>query len=148
MLLAPAIADKDNDRAEIHDLRSSGFQGKVMSLFCEPSRSFSPLDPDQDVLSGSKSPSSRRSRRHTKRLSESAPDANPESKPRKVSLALTPWKQESGRSRTFTTLCGDGLFYAAGGNGGAGACINPGKVRAVEVEGGLADVGVDVGMEG
>jgi hypothetical protein len=117
-----------------------------MSLFCEPTRSFSSLDPDQDVSSGSEK-ASRRSRRHTKRLSESAPDANPKSKPRKASLALNPWKQEAGRSRTSTTLCGDGLFYAAGGNGGAGACINPTRERSVEVEGGLGDVGVDVGMD-
>jgi hypothetical protein len=130
----------------IHDLRSSGFNGKVMSLFCEPNRSFSSIDPNQDVSSGSEK-ASRRFRRHTKRLSESAPDAKPESQPRKASLALNPWKQEAGRSRTSTTLCGDGLFYAAGGNGGAGACIDPTQERSVEVEGGLAGVGVDAGME-
>lgn len=130
--------DNNNEQAEIHDLRASGFKGKVMSLFCEPSRSFSSVDPDQSVSGGSKK-ISRRSRRHTKRLSElSAPDAHLESQPKKASLSLNPWMQESGRSRTSTTLCGDGLFYAAGGNGGAGACINPAQARSVEVGVGLS----------
>lgn len=115
MLLDSTDREANDDHAEIHDLRSSGFKGKVMSLFCEPSPSFSSLDPGQGLSSSGTEKASRRSRRHTKRLSESAPDANLESKPKKASLSLTPWKQESGRSRTFTTLCGDGLFYAAGG---------------------------------
>ena len=99
-----------------------------MSLFCEANQAFDPLDPDQSLSSGSTKPSSHRSRRHSKRLSESAPDADSEGEPRKALLALTPWKQDAGRSWTYTTLCGDGLFYAAGGNGAAGACINPGHV--------------------
>ena len=130
--------DHENEQAEIHDLRASGFKGKVMSLFCEPNQSFNSLDPDQSVSGGGKK-ISRRSRRHTKRLSElSAPDAHLESQPKKASLSLNPWMQESGRSRTSTTLCGDGLFYAAGGNGGAGACINPAQARSVEVGVGLS----------
>lgn len=152
---APTNSGNDNEHAEIHDLRASCFEGKVLSLFCEASRSFSSFDPDQGVdvthddnSSGRRSrrglsssvggKSSRRSRRgHTKRLPESTLDAyldEPENKPSKASLLLNPWKPDPGRSRTATTLCGDGLFYAAGGDGGAGGCISPDHKRSVGVK--------------
>jgi hypothetical protein len=158
-LFAPD-GNNDEGHVEVHNLLASGFNGKVMSLFCEPSRSINPLDPDQGVsvthedtngkhdrrdlsLDGSEK-ASRQSRRHTKRLSESAPDAHsdPESQPEKASLLLNPRTTESGRSRTSITLCGDGMFYAVGGEGGGAGCIGPGYVRSVEVEGGLGDVDV------
>jgi hypothetical protein len=146
MLFAPESQHGDNNDAEIHDLRTSGFEGKVMSLFCEASRSFSSFDPDQTtdvthddpsgrhsrrggLASGSEKSSRRTRRRYTKRLSESTQDAYPESKPSKGSLLLNPWKPDPSRSRTATTICGDGLFYAAGGAGGTGGCINPAHKR-------------------
>jgi hypothetical protein len=150
---------RDNNDAEIHDLRASGFEGKVMSLFCEASRSFSPFDPVQTtdvthddpngrhsrrggLARGSEKSSRRSRRRHTKRLSESTQDVYPESKPSKGSLLLNPWKPDPSRSRTATTICGDGLFYAAGGAGGAGGCIDPGHKRSAEVQAGLEFVDV------
>jgi hypothetical protein len=159
MLFAPEPQHGDNNDAEIHDLRASGFEGKVMSLFCEASRSFSPFDPVQttDVThegtsgrhgrrrlssSGGGKSSRRSRRRHTKRLSESTADAYHESQPSKASLLLNPWKPDPSRSRTATTICGDGLFYAAGGDSGAGGCIDPGHKRSAEVEAGLEVVDV------
>jgi hypothetical protein len=158
MLFAPESQHGDNNDAEIHDLRASGFEGKVMSLFCEASRSFSSFDPDQttdvthDDPSGrhsrrglprrSEKPSRRSRRGHSKRLSGSTQDAYPESKPSKGSLLLNPWKPDPSRSRTATTICGDGLFYAAGGDGGAGACIDPAHKRSAEVEASLGNVDV------
>jgi hypothetical protein len=154
MLLAPG--GNDEQHAEILDLRASGFRGKVMSLFCEASRSFSSFDPDQTVdvthedtgerhirrgLTGTSDKASRRSRRHAKRLSDSSPDAYPEIHPKKASLLLNPWRQDPDRSLT-STLCGDGLFYAAGGNGGAGGCINSARVRSVEREDDSGEVDV------
>jgi hypothetical protein len=162
-LFAPDDDNNDDDEGhvEVHNLQASGFNGKVMSLYCEPSRSFSPLDPVQEEavthqdtsekrdrlslsLSGNEK-ASRRSRRHAKRLSESAPDAHtdPESQPEKASLLLNPREPEPGRSRTFNTLCGDGMSYAVGGEGGGegggAGCIGPGHARSVNVEGGLGD---------
>ena len=159
-LFAPADNNNNNDDGddydtEIHDLRASGFNGKVMSLFCEASRSFSGFDPDQttdithdgssgrhnrrDLPRGSEKSSRRSRRRHSKRLSKSTQDAYPESKPSKDSLLLNPWKPDPSRSRTATTICGDGLFYAAGGDGGAGGCIDPAHKRSADVEAGLGN---------
>lgn len=127
MLFAPESQHGDNNDTEIYNLRASGFNGKVMSLFCEARRSFSSFDPDQttDVRhegasgrqgrrrlssSGSGKSSRRSRRRHTKRLSESTADAYHESQPSKASLLLNPWKPDPSRSRTATTICGDGFF--------------------------------------
>jgi len=165
VLFAPEDnTDNENGQVEMHDLRTSGFKGKVMSLFCEPTPIFSSWDLNLDrspsvthqdtsgrMKRGEGSPpggenekkASHRSRRHSKRLADdSVPDAYPEGgQPRKVSLSLNPWKPESGRALSASSICGDGLFYAAAGAGGAGGCINPAAhVRAVEEGGGLGDV--------
>lgn len=143
-----------NDEVEAHDLRASGFKGKVMSLFCDARLSFSLLDPDQalDVthedtsdghrargLSGESGKTPRRTRRPAKRSSDSTPGAYPVSQPRKASLSLNPWKPDPDHSLS-SSICGDGLFYAAGG---AGACINPAYERSAEAEAGLGNFEVD-----